>query len=242
MLRAALAAFVALAVHSAGAVGAQVCESPIDEASYREPTDRYPHGILGDDLEWGTLRLSCGARTLDVVLPEEMVFEDVAPRLVDLDADGAPEVVVVESHRDQGARLAVWGLAKKEPVRLAATPFIGTRFRWLAPVGVADLNGDGTVELAYVDRPHLAKILRVWRYSDGKLTDVTSAAGFSNHKIGERDIAGGIRHCSGGPEMLLASADWKRLLAVRLDGQTLLSRDIGRHEGRASFAAALECR
>ncbi|NDR59372.1 VCBS repeat-containing protein [Pseudoruegeria sp. M32A2M] len=176
------------------------------------------------------------------MLPEEMVFEDVAPRLADLDGDGAPEVVVVESHRDNGARLAVWGLADNTPVRLTATPFIGTRFRWLAPVGVADLNGDGTVELAYVDRPHLAKILRVWRYSDGKLTEVTSAAGFTNHKIGERDIAGGIRHCSAGPEMLLASADWQRLLAVRLDGKTLLTRDIGRHEGRASFSAAMECR
>jgi hypothetical protein len=46
---------------------------------------------------------------------------------------------------------------------LAATPHIGSANRWLAPIGAADLDGDGRVEIAYVDRPHLARTLRIWR-------------------------------------------------------------------------------
>jgi hypothetical protein len=53
--------------------------------------------------------------------------------------------------------------APMQPVPLASTPWIGQRFRWLAPVAAADLDGDGAMELAYVDRPHLARTLRVWR-------------------------------------------------------------------------------
>ena len=41
----------------------------------------------------------------------------------------------------------------------AATPFIGTPRRWLAPVGVADLDGDGRAEIAYVETPHRDKVL-----------------------------------------------------------------------------------
>ena len=40
-------------------------------------------------------------------------------------------------------------------------------FTLLAPLGAADLDGDGKIELAYIDRPHLAKILRIWRFDDG---------------------------------------------------------------------------
>jgi len=40
--------------------------------------------------------------------------------------------------------------------------------------------------------------------------------------------------------MIVATADWTRLLAVRMDGD-LVRADIGPHTGRASFAAAMTC-
>ncbi len=215
-------------------------------ADYAEPTTRYPHGVLGDDIEWGALRLTvdmcvdCESRDVrDFVirLPEHRVFEDTAPRLVDLDGDGSPYVVVVESDARLGARLAIYN----EAGFVAGTPFIGTRNRWLAPVGAADLDGDGVMELAYVDRPHLAKTLRVWRWRGGTLDPVAEMGGLSNHRIGERDIAGGIRTCANVPEMIVATADWSRLMAVTLQDNRLRARDIGAHEGRKSFAAALGC-
>jgi hypothetical protein len=217
---------------------AAAAEAQVVSAEYEQPTERYAHGILGDSVEWGALRMRLPrGREVVVVLPEDRVFEDTAPRVVDVDLDGAAEVVVVESSLTRGSRLAVYGPGGL----VAATPFIGQPFRWLAPVGAADLDGDGRVEIAYVDRPHLAKTLRVWRFADGRLTEVAAAPGFTNHRIGERDIAGGIRDCGAGPEMVVADGDWRNVMAVRFDGR-LGARPVRAHSGRESFAAAMACR
>lgn len=143
----------------------------ITSARYTEPTLRYAHGILGDAEEWGALEIRTSdavARniTYSIRLPLTSVFEDTEPRLADVDGDGKPEVIVVETSVTQGASLAIYNQRGK----ITATPYIGTRNRWLAPVAIADLDGDGLTELAYIDRPHLAKTLRVWRFAQGTLT------------------------------------------------------------------------
>lgn len=203
-------------------------------ASYAEPTTRYDHGVLGDAVEWGALRLDLvGGATRLIRLSEARVFEDLAPRLVDVDGDGDREAVVVETDLARGARLAVYDAAGL----VAATRFIGQPHRWLAPVGAADLDGDGRVEIAYVDRPHLAKTLRVWRFEGGGLTQVAALEGVTNHRIGWDHIAGGVRDCGAGPEMVLADADWRQLVAVRFDGQGLTLRALGPWSSSAATAA-----
>ncbi len=222
---------LALALVAGGAAA-----ETIVAARYDAPTTRYAHGVLGDAVEWGALDLTLSdGRVVRGVLPERLVFEDIAPRLADLDGDGAPEVIVVESGFGVGARLAVWD----ETGRVAATPHIGRQNRWLAPVGAADLDGDGFVEIAYVDRPHLARVLRVWRFADGGLRQVAAAEGFSNHRIGWDYIEGGVRDCGAGPEMVLASGDWAQVMAVRFDGD-LSARALGAYSA-AAIAAALDC-
>ncbi len=221
------------------AAPALTADGAISAARYIEPTTRYAHGVLGDAIEHGALELKLegtAARTI-IRLPQERVFEDTVPRIVDVDGDGRAEVVVVESHQNQGARLAIYNAAGL----VAATPYIGTRNRWLAPVAIADMDDDGAVELAYIDRPHLAKTLRVWRFEDGALTEVASLKGLTNHRIGERDIAGGLRDCGAGFEMIVASSDWRNLMSVTFDGRSLSAREIGPHNNRASFAKALAC-
>jgi hypothetical protein len=238
MLWAALALF---APHSSVGQTTQAwLSAPLKSARYVDPTTRYQHGVLGDAIEHGALELRYdgGNKPHLIRLPETRVFEDTEPRMVDVDGDGQREVVVVESHQNQGARLAIYNGAGL----IAATPYIGQRNRWLAPVGVADLDGDGLIELAYVDRPHLAKILRVWRFEEGELTQISALDGVSNHRIGERNIAGGLRDCGSGAEMIVARADWQRLMAVTFDGSALTAREIGPHKGRASFADALACK
>lgn len=211
----------------------------VDAAHYLEPTTRYPHGALGDAQEYGALSLQVSdGREVLIRLPEARVFEDVAPRLADVDGDGLAEAIVVESAAAQGARLAIYGPGGL----IAATPYIGQRFRWLAPLGVADLDGDGRVELAYVDRPHLARTLRVWRLEAGRLVQVAHLAGVTNHRFGWPHIPGGIRLCDGQAEMILADAQWRRVVAVRLTGGRLVRRDLGRYDGDGALDRALECR
>ncbi|MEM1075138.1 MAG: VCBS repeat-containing protein [Pseudomonadota bacterium] len=210
----------------------------INSASYTDPTTRYAHGVLGDSIEHATLvlQLSDGSQRR-YSLPESSVFEDTAPRLVDVTGDGAPELITVESDQTLGARLAVYdanGL-------LVATPYIGTRFRWLAPLGAADFDQDGQIELAYVDRPHLAKTLRVWRFENNSLTEIGSLVGLTNHRIGEKDIAGGIRSCGRGPEMILATANWSEIVAVTFGPQGFDAKAISDDTSRASFARAMTC-
>lgn len=208
----------------------------IVSASYAEPTQRYQHGVFGETEEWGALAFGLSdGQTMILRLPETRVFEDIAPRLVDVDGDGAPEMSVVETDLSLGARLAIYD----EAGFVAATPFIGQTHRWLAPIGVADLDGDGLVELAYIDRPHLARLLRVWRFQDGTLVEVAQAEGLTNHRLGDPAISGGLRDCGAGPEMITADARWSRLVASRLVGGRIESRFVA--EG-VDFAAALDCR
>ena len=218
----------------------------ITHAQYSEPTTRYGHDILGDAAEWGALQLTvdecfdCATRlirTITIRLPANRVFEDTAPRLVDVDGDGMPEVMVVESDLTRGARLAIYD----DGGLMAATPFIGTRNRWLAPLGAVDLDGDGLIEIAYIDRPHLAKTLRIWRFDDGTLTPVADQPGLTNHRIGENFISGGIRTCAGPPEIITANANWTRLIASTLSNGKIVTRDIGPFTGPASFTAGLTC-
>lgn len=210
----------------------------ITAARFSEPTTRYAHGVLGDAVEWGALELDVqGIGLVTLRLPEDHVFEDVAPRLLDVTGDGALEVVVVETDMQLGGALAVYGPQGK----IAETPHIGRVNRWLAPIGAADLDGDGAVELAYIDRPHLAKTLRIWRFEEGGLTAVADLRGYTNHRIGESDIAGGIRTCAGRPEMVVATADWSRVVALHFDGAGFHAADLGPHRGRSSFAKAMRC-
>ena len=223
--------------------------SEIVAARYADETGRYAHGVLGDAIEYETLVVTLkDGREIQASYRETTVFEDVAPRLVDLDGDGAFEVITVESHAQQGARLAVWGWKGNALTPIVATPFIGTRFRWLAPVGVGavDLDEDGVMELVYVDRPHLAKTLRVWRYESAggevRLVEVAAMGQLTNHRIGQDAIAGGIRTCGQRPELILADARWERIMAVWLYNGALRSREIAPYVEGTGFRHALLCR
>jgi hypothetical protein len=194
-------------------------------AALVEPTTRYDHGVLGDAVEWAALEivLADGQRRR-LQLPETSVFEDVEARLADVDQDGRPEVVVVETDMARGAMLAVYDAEG----RRAATRPIGQRHRWLAPSGIGDLDGDGRAEIAYVDRPHLARQLVIVRLEGDQLVEIARQSGVTNHRIGDERIAGGMRDCGVGAELVALTPDWATILIFRLqqDGR-LVSRAAG---------------
>ena len=130
-------------------------------AWYGSATTRYGHGVLGDAIEGGALYAYAEGAGNDcdlvgVTLDGAHVFEDTAPRLADLDGDGVAEIITVRSSLTQGAQLAIYAATGASLTLLATTPYIGRANRWLAPIGAADLDGDGHMEIAYIDRPHLA--------------------------------------------------------------------------------------
>ncbi len=231
MFRAAAAAFF---------IAGSAFAEDVTTARYEEPTTRYPHGVLGDTIEHGALVMeTADGRAFRVRLPEERVFEDTEPRLFDVDGDGEREVIVVESDQVMGARLSIY-----EPDGLlSSNEFIGQRNRWLSPAGVgaADIDGDGRVELVYVDRPHLARTLRIYEFRSGKLKLEASFQGVTNHRIGERDIAGGIRNCGDGHEIIVADGAWRTVMAIRWDGKSFDAQQVGPHRGRSSFSSAMSC-
>jgi hypothetical protein len=151
------------------------------------PVRRYGHGVLGDKIEAGGVRVETDrGQQFTYLLTEDEVFEDRYARIADLDGDGHDEVIIVNSHLAKGAALAVFGIRKGALIRLARTPFIGTAHRWLNPAGIADFDSDGRKEIAIVVTPHIGGTLQFWDYSKGKLRLQAKRFGFSNHFIGSR--------------------------------------------------------
>ena len=215
----------------------------IANAWYDGATDRYAHGVLGDAIEPSSLSVTdSDGCTVTAELNKEHVFEDLAPRLANLDGKPGTEIVTIRSHQNYGAQIAVYQLTDNKLEVLASTPYIGTANRWLAPVGIADFNNDGDMDIAFVDRPHLAKVLRVWSFRDNELVQIANKSGYSNHKIGEDFISGGIKDCGDTVSMITADARWRRIMETKMQNNELVSEDIGAFTGKDSLTQATLCK
>ena len=124
------------------------------------PTTRYPHGILGDDIEATTLVVETrSGQVFSAEAPGKSVFEDLVPRLIDIDGDNTDEVLTILADWEGGARLALYHVTENGLELRAQTRPIGTGFRWLNPVGWGDIDGDGQTEIVYIQTPHIGGIV-----------------------------------------------------------------------------------
>jgi hypothetical protein len=192
------------------------------------PTRRYPHGALGSPAHAGSVHALAKSRTGDwkqvgLELPLNRVYEDRVPRIVDLDQDGREEIVLIEADALRGAALVVLGLdhAPEGPrlVERARGPFAGTTFRWLNPVGVADFDADGKLDLASVVTPHIGGVLQLLHYRPPALVPYARALDVSNHRMGalEQDLAVIVEQPGHRPTVVVPDMARRALHALRWD-------------------------
>ncbi|GAA3870452.1 VCBS repeat-containing protein [Celeribacter arenosi] len=236
-----------IAMLMAEAAGAEILS-----ARYMEPTGVYGHGAIPGG-EYGGLEVRLSPDRVLGVGTYDNVYEDTKPRLADLDGDGTVELVTVISYFDRGAAIRVFDEVDSPDHPLgttlgvvAETAPIGRRYRWLSIAGIADFDGNGRMDIAYVDRPHLAKELVIVeaRGSGPGLTlhETARVSGLTNHHLGSPVIEGGVRVCDGMyPVILTADAKWKNVVENRLSGGEIVSTPVAPYTGPDSFAPFLDC-
>ncbi|MDF1750590.1 MAG: VCBS repeat-containing protein [Alphaproteobacteria bacterium] len=170
--------------------GGGIAEATGLRAWYAEPTERYDHGILDDAIEAGSLIAERNGKRYRYDLPEDSVFEDITPRLVDADGDGQLEILTIKSYLDNGSTIALYGIRDGTLVPLAEAMPIGKPHRWLNPAGVADYNGDGSPDIAVIRTPHIGGILILyhWDGSSSKIVELARKSGYSTHAIGSTEL------------------------------------------------------
>jgi FG-GAP-like repeat len=154
-----------------------------------QPVSRYDHGILGDKIEAGTLVIETrDGRRQEVKLDDDAVFEDLEPRLADLDGNGHDDITVVKSYLKRGSALAVIAERNGKYRIVAETPPLGAPHRWLNPAGIADFTGDGRFDIALVRQPHVVGALELWSWGGSSLHKVAELDDTTNHVAGTRAI------------------------------------------------------
>lgn len=230
----------------------------IVEAWYSEPTTRYAHAVLGDGIEAGALRVKNNRGEIYTFrLPSTEVFEDIAPRLADLDRDGRTEVITILSSQSAGASIAVFRLNGNAFNKVAQTPFIGRSNRWLNIADINNFGGNRRPDIAFVVTPHLAGILQFYRFRNGRMVRIAQAAGFSNHFIGSNELRlSTVADVNGNgiPDLILPSLARNELVIVGVRQQqqfaelerialpARINRAIGirEKEGRSEFLVGLD--
>jgi len=219
-----LPAFAALFVLIGTDAGAEI----FTHARYSNPVDRYGHFAPGQSHEYSDLVVTTDTgQRLVLQLPEEEVFEDVNPRLIRLVRGGSEEILTIVSNRKSGSRLVVIGLAGDQVKIIAQSRPIGTPMRWLNPVGVADLDGDGRAEIAAVITPHIGGTLKVYRRTGLDLVEIAALSGFSNHIYGSPELGLSTPvSIAGQMRLLVPDVTRRKLRVIAFAGDSLT--EIGR--------------
>jgi hypothetical protein len=203
----------------------------IQTAWLTSPTQRYPHSALGTRTHAGsvTVQLASG-KTVVYELPINRVFEDLTPRLVDLDKDGKDELILIESDALRGSSVVVLGLQSDKLVELARSPPTGSTFRWLNIVGAADFDGDGKLDVAAITTPHIGGTLKLYHYRPPQLVAYASTMDVSNHLMGspEQRLAVIVPLQNVRPTVIVPDMSLKALHALRwqANGQWLELSDV----------------
>lgn len=187
------------------------------KAQYIYPTTRYDHGILGDKIEGGGLFVDFDGEQAILKLDSSFVFEDLQPRLVDMDGDYIPEIITILTKIGSGASISIYKFEEGDISNLASGDFIGTPYRWLNIAAIDDIDEDGKIEIAYVTTPHIGGDLHIARIVANELNVNCSLSGVSNHKIRSRNLCLSVISLSDGIKTLyLPNDDFDTILGFQL--------------------------
>jgi hypothetical protein len=183
------------------------------------PTENYPHGVLGDQVEATRITLIETSPEPQLVrhiqLAANQVIEGTAPIWSDLDGDDRREIIVTISDLELGSGIAIFS---EDGQRIAQGPFIGTPFRWRHQVAVANFSPASEIELAVVRTPHLAGTIEFYQLHNGELKIVAEYQGITSHGLGSRNLdqaAAGDFDGNGLSEILVLRPDLQEYIAVR---------------------------
>ncbi|MEP3436884.1 MAG: hypothetical protein ABJN75_08890 [Hoeflea sp.] len=192
----------------------------IRRAWFARPSTRYAHGVLGDAIEAGSLVVvTASGSVLEAVLPESQVFEDITPRIADLDGDGTNEVIAIRSSNSGGAAVAIYGLVENLLTLRGAGSENGHPNRWLNIAGLIP-RPDGGLTLYGVRTPHIGGRLFSLDFRYGKLTENNDiATDVSNHIIGSRELGMSATGQFGGRMELVLPSQNRRRLRFPLTGR-----------------------
>ncbi len=206
-------------------------------ATYFNPVTRYAHGILGDAIEAGSLVVNYKQKFLVIDLSNEYVFEDIAPRLYDVDKDQIPELICIRSKQGAGAGLVIYKIKYNALEEYANILEIGTSNRWLNIASIGDLNQDGNVDIAWVQTPHIGGILKIAEIKPGVIKSIDETTLFSNHAIGETNLCLSVVTKENGKFLLhLPSHDRTQIVTLSYDNKWNV---ISRTQAKVDFSKPL---
>jgi len=157
-------------------------------AQYTNPTERYNHRVMGDGVEGGQLVVVVDSVFYELSLADNYVFEDIRPRLFDVDQDGDLEIITIRTEITQGAGIMIYKVVNNQLQEYAHVPEIGQSSRWLNIVTLNDLDEDEIIELVWIQTPHIGGILKVAKIQEGELTVLDEQSEYSNHGYGDRNL------------------------------------------------------
>ena len=183
------------------------------------PTDRYPHGVLGDRIEASAITLVEASPTLRVVLsipaPIGFVIEGIAPIWADVDGIPGREIIVTISNAEQGSQIVVFDDSGN---RVASGPAIGLGSRWRHQIAAGPFGPNGEIEVVDVLTPHIGGVVEFYRLEGEELRIVAQVRGYTSHVIGTRNLdmaAAADFDGDGRIELLLPSQSRTELGAIR---------------------------
>lgn len=157
-------------------------------AQYSMPTEKYGHAVLGDAIEAEQLVVYANNQFYEFTLSNQYVFEDIRPRLVDVDGDDQVELICIRTNVNAGAGIIIYKLENDAIIEYAVLADIGSPNKWLNIAAIDDLDDDGVMEIVWVQTPHIGGILKVAKIREGALQVFSEQSQFSNHAIGQRNL------------------------------------------------------